>query len=34
MPPDINDYMDRFLRATAKVPESPYPPELFDPGKS
>ncbi len=31
MPPDINGYMDRFLTATAKVPESPYPPELFDP---
>ena len=30
LPPDINGYMDRFLRATAKVPESPYPPELFD----
>jgi choline dehydrogenase-like flavoprotein len=29
MPPDINGYMDRFLNATAKVPESPYPPELF-----
>jgi glucose dehydrogenase len=29
MPPDINGYMDRFLKATAKVPESPYPPELF-----
>ena len=29
MPPDVNGYMDRFLNATAKVPESPYPPELF-----
>jgi choline dehydrogenase-like flavoprotein len=29
MPPDINGYMDRFLNATAKVPESAYPPELF-----
>src|SRR5262245_4972679 len=29
MPPDINDYMTRFLSATAKVPESPYPPALF-----
>jgi choline dehydrogenase-like flavoprotein len=29
VPPDINGYMDRFLNATAKVPESPYPPELF-----
>jgi len=30
LPPNINGYMDRFLRATAKVPESPYPPELFN----
>jgi choline dehydrogenase-like flavoprotein len=30
LPPDINGYMDRFLKATAKVPESPYPPDLFD----
>jgi choline dehydrogenase-like flavoprotein len=30
LPPDINGYMNRFLKATAKVPESPYPPELFD----
>jgi glucose dehydrogenase len=30
LPPDINGYMDRFLRATAKVPESPYPPDVFD----
>src|SRR6476661_7265953 len=30
LPPDINGYMDRFLRATARVPESPYPPDLFD----
>lgn len=29
LPPDINGYMDRFLNATAKVPESPYPPALF-----
>ena len=29
LPPDINDYMNRFLTATQKVPESPYPPELF-----
>ena len=29
VPPDINGYMDRFFSATAKVPESPYPPELF-----
>jgi choline dehydrogenase-like flavoprotein len=30
LPPDINGYMDRFLKAKSKVPESPYPPELFD----
>jgi choline dehydrogenase-like flavoprotein len=30
LPPDVNGYMDRFLRANAKVPESPYPPELFN----
>jgi choline dehydrogenase-like flavoprotein len=29
LPPNINDYMGRFLLSTAKVPESPYPPELF-----
>ena len=29
LPPDINDYMNRFFTATQKVPESPYPPELF-----
>ena len=28
-PPDVNNYMHRFLKATAKVPESPYPPDLF-----
>jgi choline dehydrogenase-like flavoprotein len=40
IPRDINGYMDRFFRAAAKVPESPYPPEIFasdgkfnDPGK-
>jgi choline dehydrogenase-like flavoprotein len=30
LPPDINGYMDSFLNAKAKVPESPYPPELFN----
>jgi choline dehydrogenase-like flavoprotein len=30
LPPDINGYMNRFLNAIAKVPESPYPPELFN----
>jgi choline dehydrogenase-like flavoprotein len=33
LPPNINDYMDRFLTATAKVPESPYQPDLFTGGK-
>jgi glucose dehydrogenase len=32
--PNINDYMKRFYTASAKVPESAYPPALFgDPGK-
>jgi glucose dehydrogenase len=31
LPPDINGYMHRFLMASDKVPESPYPPELFQP---
>ena len=32
-PPDVNSYMDRFLNAVQKLPESPYPPEqLDDPG--
>ena len=32
--PNINDYMKRFYTATAKVPESAYPPALDgDPGK-
>src|SRR6516225_1779324 len=29
IPRDINGYMDRFFKAKAKVPESPYPPELL-----
>jgi choline dehydrogenase-like flavoprotein len=29
--PNINDYMNRFYSASAKVPESPYTPEIFDP---
>src|SRR5439155_3681947 len=33
LPPNINAYMDRFLMTTAKVPESPYPPELFSGNK-
>ena len=28
--PNINDFMKRFYTASAKVPESAYPPELFD----
>jgi glucose dehydrogenase len=31
VPPNINDYMKRFYSAGAKVPESPYTPEIFDP---
>ena len=30
VPVNINDYMDRFYKASAKVPESPYTPEIFD----
>jgi glucose dehydrogenase len=30
VPPNINEYMKRFYMATAKVPESPYTPEVFD----
>jgi glucose dehydrogenase len=30
IPPNINDYMKQFYKADAKVPESPYPPELVD----
>jgi glucose dehydrogenase len=40
VPVNINDYMERFYKASAKVPESPYTPEvvdannnLFDPSK-
>ncbi len=32
IPPNINDYMKRFYMTTAKVPESPYTPEVFDAG--
>ena len=28
--PNINGYMTRFYKASAKVPESPYPPDLAD----
>jgi glucose dehydrogenase len=28
--PNINDYMARFYEASAKVPESPYPPDVTD----
>jgi choline dehydrogenase-like flavoprotein len=31
--PNINAYMNRFYTASAKVPESPYTPEIFDPKK-
>jgi glucose dehydrogenase len=30
VPVNINDYMERFYKASAKVPESPYTPEIFD----
>jgi glucose dehydrogenase len=30
IPPNINKYMSRFYSAAAKVPESPYTPEIFD----
>lgn len=30
VPPNINRYMQRFYQASAKVPESPYPPDLTD----
>jgi glucose dehydrogenase len=30
VPPNINDFMRRFYMAPAKVPESPYTPEIFD----
>jgi choline dehydrogenase-like flavoprotein len=30
IPSDINEYMARFYKASAKIPESPYPPSLFD----
>jgi glucose dehydrogenase len=31
VPPNINEYMNRFYMASAKVPESPYTPEVFGP---
>ena len=33
VPQDVNEYMHRFYTAAAKVPESPYTPELFEGGK-
>lgn len=30
VPPNINDYMARFYKANAKVPESAYPPDYVD----
>jgi glucose dehydrogenase len=30
IPPNLNDYMARFYKSAAKVPESPYPPEFAD----
>jgi glucose dehydrogenase len=34
IPPNNNDFMDRFYTAAAKVPEVPYTPELFTPKAS
>ena len=34
IPPNINDYMERFYTSTFKVPESPYTPALFSPADS
>ena len=34
VPPNINNYMERFYTASFKVPESPYPPTLFSPPDS
>jgi choline dehydrogenase-like flavoprotein len=34
VPPNINENMDRFYRASAKVPESPYTPEVFTKDKT
>jgi len=31
IPPNTNEYMKRFYSASAKVPESPYTPAIFDP---
>jgi choline dehydrogenase-like flavoprotein len=29
VPPNINDFMNRFYKAFSKVPESPYTPEIY-----
>lgn len=34
IPPNINDYMERFYTSTFKVPESPYTPALLSPADS
>jgi choline dehydrogenase-like flavoprotein len=35
IPPNINDYMERFYKSPVKVPESPYTPPIFDePGRT
>ena len=34
IPPNNNDFMQRFYTAVAKVPESPYTPEVFTPAGS
>lgn len=30
-PPNIDDYLERFYKSVFKVPETPYPPDLFTP---
>jgi choline dehydrogenase-like flavoprotein len=34
IPPNINDFMERFYTSVAKVPEAPYTPDLVDPNGS
>ncbi len=31
VPPNVNDYLERFFLSTAKIPTSPYPPDTFTP---
>jgi choline dehydrogenase-like flavoprotein len=34
LPPNTNDFMERFYTSSSKVPESPYTPDLFTPPRS